>query len=162
MAVDAAFGVRVRVLTANHPREWRRGRLDLSSGSVAIGPEVVQRQQVLAISHLPQRRRDIPPPANPADPDVSIGWLVLAGALVCPDYLEQLREAAWPCWSAAGGIPDRSRIIYITDASQSLAVGAQDGAGESLRVKDDAETGSDVRYFTRATLRQERFRLTRR
>lgn len=73
MIEEASFGLSVRVLTTTHPREWRRGTLNMANGTVLIGAELVQRQQVLAIAHLPQCRRDVPPPSNPSDPTVPIG-----------------------------------------------------------------------------------------
>lgn len=97
------------------------------------------------MSHLPQRRRDISPPTNTADQDVSIGWLVLAGALVCPNYLEQLRKAAWP----EGEVPPRVQYIALDAPVPCGADGSQNGhdaraveAGESLRVEDNADEGT--------------------
>ena len=110
-----------------------------TTGGVRIGAEVVQPQKVLAIAHFPHRRREIPPPTDPAcSPTPSCRW---AG---CPDCLERLREAAWP------GSPGRAR-----NGSHARTVDGGETRGE-----DEADDGDDVRYLRGTTFAQDAVRET--
>jgi len=118
--------------------------LDLSTGRVAIGAEVVQQKHVLAIAHVPGRRRHVEPPVDPrthADPYVSPGWWVLAGAILCPSYLEQLREDAW-----GREVPSPPvELLPLNAPVPDAAADSQNGhhardvvSGDALQVVDDA------------------------
>jgi hypothetical protein len=109
----APVGLSVRFVTVDRPREWRRGVLDMETANVAVATETVRPRQVPAIAHVPRCRRDTPPPANPADPFVSVGWWVLAGAILCPIILETSsgRVAGWGSAAAP-----RVHSVGCTDA----------------------------------------------
>ena len=101
-----SIGLLVRVRSADRPREWRAGRLDLVSLGVEIGDEVIPRGRVVAIMCAPDHRedaevvRDIPVVSQPmpVDPAVACayGLLLLEVAGASRKVVEQFKDAAWP------------------------------------------------------------------